>query len=112
MSSLFSKIAHFFHDAAVKVSDVFVKLFGKDVAHKFAQGALALLKTAEGKIVLDAVEAAETLLPSADGATKRAKAFEKIVADLKTQGLQVSTSIVGMLIEVAVQFLKGSIAPA
>ncbi|MGH9505218.1 MAG: phage holin, LLH family [Terriglobales bacterium] len=110
--SLFGKIANFFHTAAVKVSDAFVKLFGKDAAEKFAQGALSLLKSAEGKIVLDAVEAVETLNPAADGASKRAQAFAKILDDFKTQGLQVSESVVSMLIELAVQFLKGAIVPA
>jgi hypothetical protein len=108
--SLFSKIASFVHTAAVKVSDVFVKIFGADAARKFAQGSLALLKTAEGKIVLDAVEAAETL--STDGAGKRAAAFEKIGSDFKSQGISVGDSVVNMLIELAVQYLKGAIVPA
>lgn len=109
MSSLWSKITGFVHTAAVKVSDVFVAVFGKDVAEKFAQGALSMLKTAEGKIVLDAVEAVSTL--TTDGAGKRAAAFEKILADFKTQGITVGESLVNMLIEIAVQFLQGSIAP-
>lgn len=108
--SLWSKISGFVHGAAVKVADVFIKIFGADASHKFAQGALALLKTAEGKIVLDAVEFAETL--ATDGAGKRAAAFEKIVADFKTQGKEVSNSLVSMMIELAVQFLKGNIATA
>lgn len=110
--SLFSKIKNFVHTAAVKVSDTFVKIFGKDAAEKFAQSALAMLKTAEGKIVLDAVEAIETLMPTADGVAKRAAAFEKIVADFKAQGIQIGESLIGMLIEIAVQYLQGAIAPA
>jgi hypothetical protein len=108
--SLFSKIANFFHTAAVKVSDAFIAVFGKDAAEKFAQGALSLLKSAEGKIVLDAVEAVQTL--STDGAGKRAAAFEKILADFKTQGISVGESVINMLIELAVQYLQGSINPA
>lgn len=108
--SLFKKIENFIHTAAVKVSDAFVKVFGKDASEKFAQGALSLLKTAEGKIVLDAVEAVQTL--STDGAGKRSAAFEKILADFKTQGISVGESVINMLIELAVQFLQGSIAPA
>lgn len=108
--SLFSKIANFVHTAAVKVSDVFVKLVGKDAAKKFGQASLALLKSAEGKIVLDAVEAVQTL--STDGAGKRAAAFTQIVSDLKSQGLSLGNSEINLLIEVAVQFLKGAIATA
>jgi len=110
MSSLWSKIANFIHGAAVKVADAFVKIFGKDAAHQFAQGALAVLKTAEGKIVLDAVEAVDSL--ELDNAGKRSAAFEKIASDFKTQGYQVGESLINMLVEVAVQYLKGTIAPA
>ncbi len=110
MSSLWSKITHFVHGAAVKVSATFVKIFGQDAAEKFAQGALALLKTAEGKLAVDAVEAVGSL--SLDAAGKRAAAFEKLALDAKTQGLEVSESIGNLLIETAVAFLKGHIAAA
>src|SRR6476660_4185183 len=80
MSNLFGKIVHFFHGAAVKVSEVFVAVFGKEAATQFAQGALSVLKTAEGKIALDAVEAVQSL--AVDGASKRAAAFQKIQSDL------------------------------
>lgn len=110
MSSLFSKIAHFIHTAKVKVSEVFVKLFGQDASEKFAQASLAMLKTAEGKIVLDAVEAVQSL--ATDGAGKRAAAFEKILAEFKTQGYEVGESVVNLLVEMAVQYLRGAIAAA
>jgi hypothetical protein len=108
--SLWKKISSFVHGAAVKVSDAFVKIFGKDAAHQFAQGTLALLKTAEGKIVLDAVEAVSTL--SLDGAGKRAAAFEKIASDFTTQGYSVGENVINMLVELAVTYLKGTIAAA
>lgn len=108
--TLFQKLEGFVHTAAVKVSDAFVKLVGKETAQKFGQAALALLKTAEGKIVLDAVELIESLNPTADSASKRSQALVKIETDFKTQGLQVAQSIVGLLIEIAVQFLQGGIA--
>ncbi len=111
MSNLWSKIENFIHGAAVKVEGAFVAVFGKDAAQQFAQGTLALLKTAAGKIVLDAVQAVETLNPTADGATKRAAAFTQVATDFKTQGIQVGESVISMLIELAVQFLKGTIAP-
>ena len=85
-------------------------IIGKDAAAHFAQGALALLKSAEGKLVLDAVEAVQTL--NIDGAGKRAAAFQKIGADFKTQGITVGESVLNMLIELAVQYLKGSITAA
>lgn len=108
--SLWSKISNFFHTAEVKVSAVFIALFGKQAATQFAQASLALLKSAEGKIVLDAVEAVQSLAGS--GADKRNAAFTQIMTDLKAQGKSVAESEINMLIELAVQFLKGNIAPA
>ena len=108
--SLFSKLANFFHHAAVVVSDDFVKIFGKDAAEHFAQGALALLHSAEGKIVLDAVEAVQTL--NTDGSGKRAAAFQKITSDFANEGKTVSESVINLLIETSVQFLRNRISPA
>jgi hypothetical protein len=112
MSSLWSKVSNFVHGAAVKIADAFVAIFGKDASHQFAQGALAVLKTAAGKIALDAVEAIEAMNPGADGASKRSQAFTKVASDFKAQGIQASESIIGMLIELAVQYLKGTIVAA
>lgn len=108
--SLWSKISGFVHGAAVKVDAVFVKIFGQQAAEQFASGALALLKTAEGKIVLDAVEAVQTL--STDGAGKREAAFTKIASDFKTQGISVGDSVINMLVELSVQHLRGAFVPA
>jgi hypothetical protein len=108
--SLLSKLESFVHTAEVKVSDVFVKIFGKDASQKFAQGALSLLKTAEGKIVLDAVQAVSTL--ETDGAGKRAAAFSRIGTDFKAQGISVGESVINMLVELAVQAIQGNFIPA
>ena len=110
MSNVFSKLAHWVHGAAVKVSAAFESLVGKDNAHKFAQGALAVLQSAEGEIVRDAVVAVSTL--SLDAAGKRAAAFEKIASDFKSKGYQVADSLINLLIEVAVASLKGNFLPA
>jgi hypothetical protein len=110
MSTLWSKISSFIHGAKVAVSAVFVKLFGQQAASDFAHASLALLKTAAGKIVLDAVDAAQTL--ATDGAGKRAAAFTKIVSDFQSQGISVGNSELNLLIELAVGALKGTIAAA
>ncbi|MBV8807967.1 MAG: hypothetical protein JO033_04780 [Acidobacteriaceae bacterium] len=108
--SLFSKIENFVHGAEVKVSADFEKLVGKERAQQFAQSALALLKTAEGKVVADAVEAVSTL--ATDGAGKRVAAVQKIGTDLKAQGITVAESLLNLLVELAVQALKGYFAAA
>src|ERR1700724_1967002 len=100
----YSKIVNFLKHAEVFVSDTFIKLFGADAAHNFAVGAEALLKTDLGKIVTVAVQEAEAL---ATGADKKAAAYSKIMSAVSTQGLNVKTSLVNMLIEVAVGRVNG-----
>ena|SRR5947209_18193609 len=108
--SFWSKLTSWVHGAAVKASSVFVAIFGAQAAQQFAQGALALLRTAEGKLAVDAVEAVSSL--SLDAAGKRAAAFDKLSSDFKAQGKTVGDSIINLLIETAVGFLKGHIGPA
>ena len=109
MNKFFSAIAHFFKHIAVDVSAGFVKLFGADVAHSFAVGAESLLHSELGKIAMTAVQEVENL---AAGVDKQGTAFAKIVSAAKSAGIEASTSIVNMLIEVAVQKIKGEFGPA
>lgn len=99
----YSKVANFLKHIEVYVSGTLIKLFGADAAHSFAVGAESLLKTDLGKIVMTAVQEAESL---ATGEEKKAAAFGKIMTAAATQGLDVKTSLVNMLIELAVARLK------
>jgi hypothetical protein len=108
-TSIWTAIAHFFKNVEVVVSDVFVKLFGADAAHNFAAAGESLLKTELGKLAWSAVNEAQAL---AAGTDKRAAAFGNLVAAAKTAGLEVKDSIVNLLIELAVQKVKGSFGPA
>lgn len=101
--SFFGKIKDFFVAVKVKVSSFFVKVFGQEAAQRFADGAVLLLKTAAGKLAVDAVMFVQTL--ALDGAGKRQAAFDKIVSDARAQGLEISSSLVNMLIELAVQHI-------
>lgn len=110
--SVFTSIGNFFKGVAAKVSAAFVKVFGKDAAQKFADGAVSLLKTAAGVIALDAVQAVENSNPFATPADKRNEAFKKIASDAKIQALGVGSSTINLLIELAVQtILKQSFVP-
>lgn len=105
----FSAIGHFFKHVAVFVSDAFIKVFGPDIAHNLAVGAESALKSALGKIVWAAVQEFQSL---ATGAEKQAAAFAKITAEAKTAGIDATSSIINMLIEIAVQKIKGQFGPA
>ena len=108
-SSIWTSIAHFFKNVEVVVSDVFVKLFGADASHNFAVAAEGILKTDLGKIALVAVQETQSL---ATGAEKQAAAFAKITSAATAAGIDAKGSIVNLLIEMAVQKLKGSFGPA
>lgn len=102
----------FFRKAKAKVSAFFVKVFGQEASQKFADGAVALLKTAAGVIVVDVVRAIEVANPLLSSADKRAAAIKQIMADARIQGLGVTGSIINLLIELAVQaILKQNIVP-
>lgn len=104
-TSVWSKIGHFLKGLEVDVSDLFVKLFGADAAHNFAAAAESIIKTDLGKIAMEAVTEAQAL---AAGVDKRAAAFTKIVSTATAAGLDVKDSIVNLLIELALQKVKGS----
>ena len=104
--SVFSTVVGWFKKVEVWVSAVLVKLFGQQAAQQFAAGAVAILKTEVGKIALAAVQAALTL--TSDGAAKRAAAFAAIGTQAKASGIAVSDSLINLLIETALQAVKGN----
>lgn len=106
---VFKAIGHFVKHVAVIVSQAFVSLFGSDAAHTFAVAAESLLHSAIGQIAWTAVQEAQNL---AAGTDKAATAFSTIATAAKAQGITVADSVINMLIEVAVQKLKGSFGPA
>ena len=103
--SFFSKIGGFFHKVGYYIGEGFAKLFGENAAKAFAVSSLAILKSDLGKLAMTAVTEAAAL---AAGTDKRAAAFAKIVSGAKTAGLDAKDSIVNMLIELALQTVKGS----
>lgn len=102
--SFFSKVASFFKHATVDVADWFEKEFG-DAAHTFATGAEALLETQLGQIAQVAVQQAAGLENDTE---KASAAGSAILAAAEQAGLQVSDSLKNLLIELAVQKLKGT----
>lgn len=105
----YSKIVNFFKSAASKVSAFLIAVLGSEAAHQLGDAAISALKTTLGIIVQDAVIAVSTLQIGSDA--KRAEAFKKIVTDAKAAGLNFSTSLINLLIELAVQRLKDNIVP-
>jgi len=99
-------VSRFFHNVFHPFVALFGKIFGEDARHNFAVAAEALLHSELGKLAWAAVQAAEQL--AVDGLAKRAEAFSEIETAAKQAGLEFKDSIVNMLIELAVQKLKGN----
>lgn len=96
------------HGAAVTVAHVFVAIFGQQAAQAFGTAALNLLKSDLGQIVVAEVEALSGV-SNLTGVQKAAQAQAAVLAKAKSLGISASTSIVNMLIEVAVQFVTGNL---
>ena len=107
--SFISNIFNWLKGAKAKVSAFFVLVLGSEAARQLGDAAVSALKTALGVIVQDAVAAVGSLGMSGEQA--RAEAFKKIVTDAKKQGLSFSTSMINLLIELAVQRIKENIVP-
>jgi hypothetical protein len=101
-------IGRFFHNVAHPFVVLFHKIVGSDAFKSFIGAAESLLESKLGVIAWDAVRWAGTL--TADGAGKRAAAFKKIIEDAEAAGLDYKDSIINLLIEIAVQKLKGNAA--
>lgn len=99
-------IGRFFHNITHPFVALFGLIFGADARHNFAVAAESLLNSELGKLAWAAVQAAEQL--AVDGIGKRAQAFSEIETAAKQAGLEFKDSIVNMLIELAVQKLKGN----
>jgi hypothetical protein len=87
------------------VAKAFVAVFGSAEAAQFAHASLTLLKTSVGKVALDAVTAAQG---AANGTEAHKSAFDQIVSEVTKMGLSLGNSEINMLIELALQAIKGT----
>ncbi len=100
INKFFQDIFGWVHKAEQKVDEVFATIFGSQAAANFFSSAKQLLETEIGVLAKDAVLFAENATAGAD---KKALAVAKLGADLKTAGKSVPTSVLNLLIEMAVQ---------
>jgi hypothetical protein len=109
MANPFKFIGRIFKSVAVFVSDVFVAMFGRDVAEDFAASALKIMKSSFGKVALTIV----TTLASSNltNEEKRNAAFEQIKVEALATGIVVKDSIIFLLVELAVNAIKNNFGP-
>lgn len=101
----------------VFVSEMFICLFGADASKQFADASLKLLRSEAGQLVLGAVQKIEQMalagtLTDITDAGKREQALAMAATALERAGITVATSVLNLLIELAVQAVKRNIAEA
>jgi len=102
--SVWKRITGFFHAAGHLVSEAFIALFGKDAAIHFAAASIAMLKTTVGQIAMGAVTEAAKV---ASGVEAHKIAFSTVLSEIEKLGLAAKDSEINMLIELALQAVKG-----
>ena len=99
----------FFSGFKTKVSQIFSFLFGEKEAAAFGTAALGLLKTELGQIAFTVVESIS--FEELSNAQSRKLAFKQIASAAKDGGLEYKDSIINLLIELAINSLKGHFGP-
>ena len=107
---VFKKIGHGIKVVATTIAHGFVSLFGSEAAKKFVEASSSLLQSAVGQIVLKVVE--DMQATDLDTNAKREAAVVEIMKIASEQAITVAESEVRLLIELAVQFVKGRFAIA
>lgn len=90
---------------AIHVKSGFVAIFGQKAAEDFGHASLEMLKSALGQIAVAEVGALAGV-HDLSGVQKAAQAQAAILEKAKVAGISTSKSIVNLLVELAVQFLK------
>jgi hypothetical protein len=106
----FPNILGWLHKVITTASAVFISLFGAQAAHNFAAAALGILKSDLGKIALQVV----TELQHASNLTndqKRTEAVARITLAAAAAGIDASTHLIRLLVELAVSAIKEHFAP-
>ena|SRR5438132_1356787 len=92
-----------------KIAGAFIAIFGSDVAREFAAVAEKILATEAGRIVLTIVEQIQGSTPGASITQKIETFYSNVVPALKGAGIEASDSLLGLLREIGVQKLKGTL---
>jgi hypothetical protein len=91
------------------LASAFVAVFGAQAASDFAKAAQKILASDFGKVVLTTVEGLQGVAVSQGGAVARDKAISDIATSAKSAGLDIKDSMIALLVELAVQKLKGTL---
>jgi hypothetical protein len=106
IASLFRSVGHGVKVAVKFIATGFIRMFGNEAAKRFVQDSYSLLQSAIGRIVLEVVQ--ELSATQFENGAKREAAVNKVLAVAREQAITVAESEVRLLVELAVQFVKGN----
>ena len=91
------------------IAGAFIAIFGSDLAREFAGVAERMLATEAGKIVLTVVQQIQGSMPTASITQKVETFYLNVAPAIKSAGIELSDSLLGLLREIGVQKLKGTL---
>jgi len=108
MANIFTKIVDKLKSAEQAVVHLFVAFFGAKASADFAKSAEEILKSDFGKVVQTVVNGLVEVAKTKGGAVARQLAFEAIKNQAVSSGLDIKSSLINLLIELAVTKAKGT----
>lgn len=106
----FKKVGHEIKAGAKAFGHIFVALFGKKASQEFVASAEEILKSDFGKVIQAIVNGLMGVAASQGGAVARAQALTEIKTAAVSAGLDLKDSLINLLIELAVNKAKGTLA--
>lgn len=106
----FKKVGREIKAGAEAFGHVFVAFFGKDASKEFVDAAEKILKSDFGKVIQSIIEGLMSVAASQGGAAARGQAFNEIKTAAIGAGLDLKDSLIYLLIELAVNKAKGTLA--
>jgi len=110
MGNFISKLEEAVKAIGHKIAGAFVAIFGKEVAADWAKATEALLANSPtGQIAVKVVTDVQNTMATASNDVKYESAKGGILKELEALGVQIGESLLNLLIELAVQKVKGSL---
>ena len=110
ITDFFKKVGQEIKSAAQAFGHVFVAFFGKDASKEFVDAAEKILKSDFGKVIQSIIEGLMSVAAAQGGSVARNQALAEIKTAAVGAGLDLKDSLINLLIELAVNKAKGTLA--
>ena len=109
IGDFFKKIGHEIKTGVLAFGHIFVSIFGKQASADFVKAAEQILASDFGKVIMSIVSGLEGIAANQGGDAARALAFTQIKDAAVGAGLDLKSSLINLLIELAVNKAKGTL---